>query len=130
MLNIDWKRLLKRSSQHHADQQGQLAAIQAVQAVIEFDLQGNILHANDNFLQATGYQLEEIVGQHHRMFVDADMRNSVAYAEFWQRLGNGQHDAGRYRRITKDGRELWLQASYNPIFDSHGKPFKVGRIQK
>ena len=125
MLNIDWKRLLKRSSQHHADQQGQLAAIQAVQAVIEFDLQGNILHANDNFLQATGYQLEEIVGQHHRMFVDADMRNSVAYAEFWQRLGNGQHDAGRYRRITKDGRELWLQASYNPIFDSHGKPFKV-----
>ena len=96
-----------------------------MQSVIEFDLQGHVLHANDNFLQATGYTLAKIQGQHHRMFVDEATRNSAEYATFWQRLGQGQHDAGRYRRIAKDGREIWLQASYNPIFDSHGQPFKV-----
>lgn len=125
MLNVNWKKLLGHTSKAQADQQGQLAAIQAVQAVIEFDLEGHVLTANANFLHATGYRLEEIQGQHHRMFVDAATLHSSAYAQFWQRLGQGQHDAGRYRRVTKEGRELWLQASYNPIFDSHGKPFKV-----
>ena len=125
MPHFDWKQLLNRHTRKAADQQGQLAAIQAVQAVIEFDLQGHVLHANRNFLQATGYTLAEIQGQHHRMFVDEATRNSAEYAAFWQRLGQGQHDAGRYRRIAKDGREIWLQASYNPIFDSHGQPFKV-----
>lgn len=125
MPNFDWKKLLNRHTRKAADQQGQLAAIQAVQSVIEFDLQGHVLHANDNFLQATGYTLAEIQGQHHRMFVDEATRNSAEYAAFWQRLGQGQHDAGRYCRIAKDGREIWLQASYNPILDSHGQPFKV-----
>ena len=125
MPHFDWKKLFGRTSRRSTDVQGQLAAIQAVQAVIEFDLQGHVLHANDNFLRTTGYTLKEIQGQHHRMFVDETTRNSAEYAAFWQRLGQGQHDAGRYRRLAKDGHEIWLQASYNPILDSQGRPFKV-----
>ncbi|SAI30318.1 chemotaxis sensory transducer [Bordetella ansorpii] len=107
------------------DAQGQLAAIAKVQAVIEFDLDGIILHANDLFLRAMGYRLDEIVGKHHSMFVQPDERRSAAYADFWRKLGNGAHDAGQYLRIGKDGREVWIEASYNPILDADGRPFKV-----
>ena len=108
-----------------ADHQGQLAAIGKAQAVIEFDLKGNILAANENFLQAVGYALDEVQGKHHSMFVEAGVRGSAEYQQFWAKLGRGEYDAGQYRRVTKSGREIWIQASYNPIFDMSGKPFKV-----
>jgi len=104
---------------------GQLAAISKSQAVIEFDLAGRILSANDNFLAVMGYTLEQIRGQHHSMFAEAAYRESAQYREFWTKLGRGEYDAGVYRRLGRDGREVWIQASYNPIFDMNGKPFKV-----
>ncbi len=108
-----------------ADYQGQLAAIGKAQAVIEFDLKGNILTANDNFLKTMGYSLEEINGKHHSLFVTSDDKHSGEYKNFWQRLGNGEYDAGQYKRMAKNGKEIWIQASYNPIFDMNNKPFKV-----
>ena len=108
-----------------ADFAGQLAAISKSQAVIEFDLAGRILSANDNFLAVMGYTLEQIRGQHHSMFAEAAYRESAQYREFWTKLGRGEYDAGVYRRLGRDGREVWIQASYNPIFDMNGKPFKV-----
>lgn len=108
-----------------ADLYGQIAAIHKAQAVIEFDLEGHVLMANQNFLDTMGYELDEVLGQHHRMFVDPGERESPEYLDFWQRLGQGAHDAGRYRRMRKDGSDVWLQASYNPIFDKRNRPFKV-----
>ena len=95
------------------------------QAVIEFTLDGTIITANANFLGAVGYALEEIQGKHHRIFVDPAMAQSAEYAEFWRALGAGQFQSGEYRRFGKGGREIWLQASYNPILDKAGKPLKV-----
>ncbi|PHN95939.1 chemotaxis protein, partial [Tenacibaculum discolor] len=80
---------------------------------------------NDNFLSTLGYSLSEIKGQHHSMFVDPDYRNSVDYRLFWDKLGRGEYDAGQYKRLGRGGREIWIQASYNPILDMNGKPFKV-----
>jgi methyl-accepting chemotaxis protein len=105
--------------------EGKVNAISRGQAVIEFDLEGTILTANKNFLDLTGYALEEVVGQHHRMFCDADYARSAAYRNFWQKLGRGEFDAGEYRRVGKDGRECWIQATYNPILDLNGDPVKV-----
>ncbi|WP_449414261.1 methyl-accepting chemotaxis protein [Pandoraea soli] len=101
------------------------AALNRVQAVIEFDLQGQILHANENFLQTVGYQLDEIRGQHHRIFCESDYVASGAYRDFWAKLGRGEFDAGEYKRIGKGGREVWIRASYNPVFDTHGTAYKV-----
>lgn len=109
----------------NADFEGQLTAIGKSQAVIEFNLEGHILHANQNFLGAVGYDLDEIKGRHHRMFVADDYSTSPEYAQFWQNLKTGQYQAAEYRRLGKGGREIWIQASYNPIFDMNGKPFKV-----
>ncbi|MBB1651063.1 MAG: PAS domain S-box protein [Delftia acidovorans] len=121
-----WSRILDLGgARRQVELDGQLAAIHKSQAVIEFDLQGHVLAANQNFLDTMGYEEGEVIGQHHRMFVDHQMSESPEYAAFWQRLGSGIHDAGRYRRIARDGRDVWLQASYNPIFDRHGRPFKV-----
>ena len=108
-----------------ADYEGQLAAISKAQAVIEFDLGGKILNANDNFLNALGYSLAEVRGQHHSLFVEPAQRSSPEYRMFWEKLGRGEYDAGQYKRIGKGGREIWIQASYNPIMDMNGKPFKV-----
>lgn len=108
-----------------ADLEGQRAAIDKAQAVIEFDLDGRILHANENFLAVLGYALPEILGQHHRLFVDPAERESSAYKAFWERLGRGEYDAGQYRRIGKGGKEIWIQASYNPILNAQGRPYKV-----
>ncbi len=108
-----------------ADWGGQIAAIGKAQAVIEFGMDGRILSANENFLRALGYSLPEIQGQHHSLFIDTAERSSAEYRQFWERLNRGEYDAGRYRRIGKDGREVWIQASYNPILDLNGKPFKV-----
>jgi methyl-accepting chemotaxis protein len=110
---------------HSADSEGQLAAISKAQAVIEFTLDGKILNANDNFLKTLGYALEEVKGQHHSMFVDPAYRQSPEYRMFWEKLARGEYDAAQYKRIAKGGREVWIQASYNPISDMNGKPFKV-----
>ena len=111
-----------------ADLRGQVAAIGKSQAVIEFGLDGSILTANDNFLQAVGYTLDEIKGKHHRILVDAAYAQSPEYQQFWAKLARGEFDAGQYRRFGKGGREVWLQATYNPILDAAGKPFKVVKI--
>jgi methyl-accepting chemotaxis protein len=108
-----------------ADLKGKVDAILRSQAVIEFDLKGQILDANDNFLGAVGYTLAEIKGQHHSMFATPEYRSSPEYAAFWDKLGRGEFDAGQYKRIAKGGREIWIQASYNPVFDASGKPVKV-----
>jgi methyl-accepting chemotaxis protein len=108
-----------------ADYEGQLGAISKAQAVIEFTLDGKILNANDNFLKTLGYSLDEVKGQHHSLFVEPAHRQSPEYRLFWEKLGRGEYDAGQYRRISKGGKEVWIQASYNPILDMNGKPFKV-----
>jgi methyl-accepting chemotaxis protein len=107
------------------DSQGKIDAIERVQAVIEFDLQGRVLRANDNFLNTFGYQADEVVGQHHRMFCDADYTRSPEYIAFWERLSRGEFNAGEYRRVNKHGDDVWIQATYNPILDIDGKPLKV-----
>ncbi len=103
----------------------QAAAISDSQAVIEFNMDGTIVTANENFLKALGYSLPEIRGQHHSMFVEASVRDSAAYREFWAKLNRGEYQAAEYKRIGKGGKEVWIQASYNPILDPNGKPFKV-----
>ena len=104
---------------------GKISAIGRAQAVIEFNLDGTIITANENFLGAIGYRLDEIQGRHHGMFVGAGERDSAAYREFWARLGRGEFQSGEYKRFGKGGREVWILASYNPILDDAGKPFKV-----
>ncbi|MBW9114927.1 PAS domain-containing methyl-accepting chemotaxis protein [Rhizobium cauense] len=101
-----------------------LDALNKSQAIIEFDLSGRILTANENFCRAVGYELSEIVGKHHRMFVDPAEAASKDYADFWARLGEGQFDQRQYKRIAKGGREIWIEATYNPILRGK-KPFKV-----
>lgn len=108
-----------------ADSQGKINAISKSQAVIEFNMDGTIITANDNYLGAIGYSLAEIQGQHHRMFVPADYGQSDEYQAFWAKLNRGEFETAQYKRIAKGGREIWIQASYNPIFDLHGKPVKV-----
>lgn len=108
-----------------ADLQGQVNAINRAQAVIHFDLDGTILDANENFLSAMGYRLEEIKGRHHRMFVESDFAASADYAEFWRDLAAGNFKSSEFKRLAKGGREIWIQATYNPIFDAAGRPFKV-----
>jgi methyl-accepting chemotaxis protein len=109
----------------NADYEGQLAAIGKSQAVIEFTMDGTVTHANENFLNALGYRLEEVQGQHHRMFVEPAYASSADYKVFWDALNRGQYQAAEYKRIGKGGKEIWIQASYNPILDLSGKPFKV-----
>jgi methyl-accepting chemotaxis protein len=115
----------KSGNDDPVDMKGQLAAINKVMAVIQFTLDGKILDANENFLRALGYSLEEVRGQHHSMFVEPAYRQSAEYRLFWEKLGRGEFDAGQYKRIGKGGKEIWIQASYNPIMDANGKPFKV-----
>ncbi len=107
------------------DGQGQLAAISKAQAVAEFALDGTLRTANVNFLTLTGYTLEELRGQPHRMFMDPLEREGPWYQSLWQRLARGEYDAGQYRLLAKGGRQAWIQTSFNPILDIEGKPFKV-----
>ena len=113
------------SHSQELDLQAINTAINRVQAVIEFELDGTILHANDNFLRVVGYTLDEVQGHHHAMFCDPDYVKSPQYREFWARLARGEFDQGEYKRIAKDGHEVWISASYNPILDADGKPYKV-----
>ncbi|MEM1104369.1 MAG: PAS domain-containing methyl-accepting chemotaxis protein, partial [Pseudomonadota bacterium] len=109
----------------NAEFEGQIDAISKSQAVIHFDTSGVILWANDNFLNAMGYSLEEIKGRYHRMFAEPGYAESEDYEAFWRSLGEGQYKTGEFKRIGKDGREVWIQASYNPILDMNGTPIKV-----
>jgi methyl-accepting chemotaxis protein len=109
----------------NANFSGQIEAISKAQAVIEFSLDGTIITANDNFLSTLGYTLGEIKGRHHSLFVDAAHKSSDEYQKFWQKLNRGEFDSGEYLRKGKEGQDVWIQASYNPILDLNGKPFKV-----
>ncbi|WP_276371569.1 PAS domain-containing methyl-accepting chemotaxis protein [Chryseolinea sp. H1M3-3] len=110
----------------NADYEGQLSAIGKSNAVIEFNMDGTIITANDNFLTALGgYSLADIKGKHHKIFVDATYARSSDYADFWRKLNNGEFLVGTYTRLDKRGKEIYIQASYNPILDMNGKPFKV-----
>ena len=113
------------AKQVSADHESQMAAINRVQAVIEFALDGTILTANANFLAALGYSLDEVRGQKHAMFVAPEDRDSAAYRAFWETLQRGEFQAGEFRRVGKGGREVWIQASYNPVLDPKGRPIKV-----
>ncbi|QID19826.1 PAS domain S-box protein [Nitrogeniibacter mangrovi] len=114
-----------RQRLENASNEGQIKAINKAQAVIEFALDGTILSANDNFLDVMGYRRDEVVGKNHRMFVTAEYGQSAEYRQFWDKLARGEYDAGQYMRLSKQGREVWIQASYNPILDMNGTPFKV-----
>lgn len=109
----------------HANFSGQIDAIGKSQAVIEFNMDGIILTANDNFLQTMGYTLEEVQGKHHRMFVEPNYKSSVEYQQFWASLNQGEYQSAEYKRLGKNGTEVWIQASYNPILDLNGRPYKV-----
>jgi methyl-accepting chemotaxis protein len=114
-----------RNNSASANAIAQAKAISKSQAVIEFNLDGTIITANQNFLNALGYRLEEIQGKHHSMFVEPTQRDSAEYRAFWANLNRGEYQAAEYKRVAKGGREIWIQASYNPIFDSKGKPVRV-----
>jgi methyl-accepting chemotaxis protein len=105
--------------------EAKFAALDKAQAIIEFKLDGTILTANQNFLSVLGYSLAEIQGQHHSMFVEPAYKNSREYQEFWDNLRAGKFQTAEYKRIGKGGKEVWIEASYNPIFGRDGKPYKV-----
>ena len=100
-------------------------AIDRSLAVIHFRLDGTIIEANENFLSAMGYRLHEIKGRHHSMFVEPETKESEEYREFWRNLNQGKFHSGQYRRLGKDGKEIWIEATYNPILGRNGKPYKI-----
>jgi methyl-accepting chemotaxis protein len=113
------------SKRQAADAEGKIAAINRSQAVIEFTIDGIVLDANANFLAATGYTRDEVVGQHHRLFCDPELAAGADYRAFWERLGRGEFASGEFARRRRDGSDLWLRATYNPILDAGGRPVKV-----
>jgi methyl-accepting chemotaxis protein len=127
---MSWYQRLVGQSQAHIEATDsfmaeKVDAINRSQAVIEFSTDGIILNANENFLKTVGYQLHEIVGQHHRMFVSPVYSATEAYKQFWAKLNLGQFHAGEFERIGKSGKRIWIQATYNPVFDRNGKPIRV-----
>ena len=115
----------QKATMAHGDLMAIYEALDRVQAIIEFNLDGTIVSANQNFLDIFGYELDEVVGRHHRMFCEESYASSKAYAEFWKKLGRGESDAAEFKRLGKDGKEIWLQASYNPVLDAEGNPVRV-----
>jgi len=108
-----------------AENDSMVAALDKAMAQVEFELDGTVRTANSNFLQAMGYTLEEVKGRHHSQFLDQSETTTPAYKQFWEKLRGGHHESGQYRRLGKGGRQVWLEASYNPIPDASGKPFKI-----
>ncbi|MFS4457949.1 methyl-accepting chemotaxis protein [Bdellovibrio sp. HCB2-146] len=108
-----------------AEYEGKVQAINKAQAVIEFNLDGTIINANENFLKTLGYGINEIQGKHHRMFCEGEYGGSAEYENFWKKLNRGEFDSGRYLRVGAGGKRIWIQATYNPIMDMNGKPYKV-----
>ncbi|KTS74961.1 chemotaxis protein [Pseudomonas oryzihabitans] len=114
-----------RQVERDSEAQSKLKALDRALACIEFDLDGRILTANDNFLATLGYSLGEIQGQHHRLFCEPSLANSSEYGDFWRRLNAGEFFRGQFKRLGKHGRVVWLEASYNPVYDAAGKLYKV-----
>jgi len=112
----------------NAEFEGKISAIDKSQGTIEFNMDGTIITSNDNFLNVLGYALEEVKGKHHRIFCEESYANSSEYRSFWEMLNRGEFHSGEYKRFGKNGREVYLQATYNPIFDLNGKPLKVLKI--
>ena len=125
---ILFARDVTKSVRGNAEAQSRLDALDRSQARVEFDPDGTIRMANDNFLKVVGYDRDEIIGKHHRMFCDKDYVASPEYAGFWDNFAKGQHTAGEFRRVGKDGHEIWLQASYNPILGPSGNTRGVVKI--
>ncbi|MET0950374.1 MAG: PAS domain-containing methyl-accepting chemotaxis protein [Pseudomonas sp.] len=121
IFSSDLTRTIEASREH----ENLIGALVRSTAVIEFDLNGNVLTANDRFLNGMGYSLEQIKGKHHRMFCEAQEQNSAGYQEFWRRLNAGEFVAGRFKRVDSQGRMVWLEASYNPVADANNKFYKV-----
>ncbi|MFD1627553.1 PAS domain-containing methyl-accepting chemotaxis protein [Azospirillum griseum] len=120
---VEWSNAKDRLK--NFDYASQFQAVSRSQAVIEFTTDGTIVTANDNFLKAMGYRLDEVKGQRHSIFVEPSYRDSADYAKFWDMLRRGEYVAGQYKRIAKGGRVVWIEGAYNPIFDEHGKVTKV-----
>ena len=112
----------------NAETEGKINAIDKSLGTIEFNMDGTIITANDSFLQITGYTLDEVVGKHHRIFCEEEYITSHEYTDFWKKMNRGEFDSGEYKRVGKNGREVYIQATYNPIFDLNNKPFKVLKI--
>ena len=121
MYASDLTRTIEASREH----ENLIGALVRSTAVIEFDLGGHVLTANDRFLGAMGYNLAQIKGKHHRMFCEPEEYNSAEYQQFWKRLNSGEFVAGRFKRIDSNGREVWLEASYNPVLDANERLYKV-----
>ncbi|MFK3818182.1 methyl-accepting chemotaxis protein [Pseudomonas sp. NPDC089407] len=119
---------LTRTIQTSREHESLIKALMRSTAVIEFDLDGTILTANDRFLATVGYRLEQIRGKHHRMFCEPEEANSAGYQAFWGKLRRGEYVAERFKRIDAHGRVIWLEASYNPIFDAHDVLYKVAKF--
>jgi len=115
----------KAHQEHLRELEAMVAAMDRSQAVIEFELDGTIIKANENFLATLGYSLAEVKGRHHSMFVDPEYARGAEYQEFWRSLRNGEYSAAKYRRLGKGGKEVWIRASYNPMLDVSGQPYKV-----
>ena len=116
---------ISKQKAEYAHLRGEVEAIDRSQAVIEFELDGTIITANENFLKTMGYRLDEIKGKHHSLFVEPAYRESAEYRQFWERLRRGEYQAAQFKRTGKGGKEIWLEASYNPIMDLNGRPWKV-----
>lgn len=116
---------ITKSKKDSLEASAKMIAISKAQAVIEFNLDGTVIDANENFLKTLGYEMSEIKGRHHRQFVDPTYANSSEYRAFWDKLNRGEFDTGEYKRFGKGGKEVWINASYNPIMDLSGKPYKV-----
>lgn len=116
---------ISAGKRRHAEFEGMIEAISRSQAMIEFDLQGTVLTANANFLRTLGYTLEEIQGRHHSMFCEPELVRSASYRAFWADLAEGRFQSGRFCRLAKHEAPIWIQATYNPIFDIDGKPRKI-----
>ncbi|WP_341520301.1 methyl-accepting chemotaxis protein [Pseudomonas sp. G.S.17] len=108
-----------------AETRSKLAALDRAMAVVEFDLSGNVLVANDNFLKVMGYGAAELKGKQHRLFCEPSLVNSAEYTDFWRRLNAGEFFSGQFKRLAKNGRVVWLEASYNPVYDADGKLYKI-----
>ncbi len=117
----DLTRTIETSKEH----EGIINALLRSTAVIEFNLKGEVLNANPNFLNSMGYSFEQIKGKHHSMFCDPQEANSLAYKDFWAKLNRGEYVASRFKRVDSMGRPVWLEASYNPVHDAHDHLYKV-----
>lgn len=116
---------ITEAKQANVDYEGKITAINRAQAVIEFDIDGSILNANENFLATLGYTADQLKGQHHRIFCHPEYAESVEYKQFWQKLGAGEFVSGQFERLARDGSSVWIEASYNPIIGTNGRPIKV-----